>query len=55
MINLKIGILLGLTLAAYLIWALQHHHRDRSLTWEIMVEYLLIAALSVIILFNFNL
>lgn len=54
MINAKIEILLGLTLLAYLIWAVQHHHRDKSLTWEIVVEYLVVAALSATILFSTN-
>ncbi len=54
MINAKIGILLGLGLLSYLIWAVQHHHRDKSLTWEIVVEYLLVAALSATILFSTN-
>jgi hypothetical protein len=41
-----------LTLAAiiYLILALLHHLRDKSLTWEITIEYALIAILSLIIL-----
>lgn len=39
----------------YLLWALQHHHRDKSLTWGIVIEYLLIAALVAIILFSINL
>lgn len=33
---------------AYLIWALIHHRHDKSLTWPIFIEYLLIAALVLI-------
>ncbi|KKR80446.1 MAG: hypothetical protein UU73_C0001G0216 [Candidatus Daviesbacteria bacterium GW2011_GWA1_41_61] len=40
------------TLAAiiYVIVALVHHHKDKSLTLEIIIEYVLIAALALIIL-----
>lgn len=41
---LTIGILI------YLIWALVHHRRDKSLTLSILVEYLLTALLSIILL-----
>lgn len=34
----------------YLIWALLHHRRDKSLTWPILIEYLLIALLVLILL-----
>lgn len=34
----------------YFIWALVHHKRNKSLTFPILVEYLLIALLSVVIL-----
>lgn len=37
-------------LLGYLIWALIHHRRDKSLTWPIFTEYLLIAALVLILL-----
>lgn len=39
------------TLAAlvYVIIALVHHHRDKSLTLEITIEYVLIAALALVI------
>lgn len=43
---LIIGILI------YLIWALIHHKRDKSLTLAIFLEYLLTAALSLILLFG---
>lgn len=36
--------------AFYLIWAIWHHRRDKSLTWSISIEYLLIAALGLILL-----
>lgn len=34
----------------YLIWALWHHRRDKSLTWPILMEYLLIALLVLILI-----
>ena len=41
---LAIGILI------YLIWALLHHKRDKSLTLPILLEYLLTAVLVLILL-----
>lgn len=41
---LTVGILI------YLIWSLLHHKRDKSLTLPILLEYLLTAALVVILL-----
>lgn len=34
----------------YLVWAFYHHRRDKSLTWPILIEYLLIALLVLILL-----
>ncbi len=34
----------------YLLWALIHHKRDKSLTFAIFIEYLLTATLTIIIL-----
>ncbi|OGE32076.1 hypothetical protein A2631_03080 [Candidatus Daviesbacteria bacterium RIFCSPHIGHO2_01_FULL_44_29] len=34
----------------YIIGALLHHHRDRTLTLEVMIEYILIALLAISIL-----
>ncbi|MBI2596833.1 hypothetical protein HYW41_01640 [Candidatus Daviesbacteria bacterium] len=34
----------------YLIWALIHHKRDKSLTFNILLEYLLTVLLSMVIL-----
>ena len=34
----------------YLGWALIHHKRDKSLTLEFLVEYLLTATLSLVLL-----
>jgi len=34
---------------AYLIWALIHHKRDKSLTLPILLEYLLVAALALVV------
>lgn len=44
MMILIIGIL------AYLIWALIHHRRDKSLTLPIFIEYVLTAAFALILL-----
>lgn len=43
---LSIGILI------YLIWALIHHKRDKSLTLPILLEYLLTAMLSLVLIFG---
>lgn len=34
----------------YLFWALVHHYLDKSLTVEIVVEYVLIASLVIVVL-----
>lgn len=34
----------------YLIWALWHHRRDKSLTWPVWIEYLLIVLLVLILI-----
>lgn len=34
----------------YLLWALVHHKRDKSLTFPILLEYLLTAALVLILI-----
>ena len=34
----------------YLVWALVHHRRDKSLTLPILVEYVLTAGLTLILL-----
>lgn len=39
----------------YLAWGLFHHKRDKSLTLELFLEYLLIAALSIILLLGVTL
>lgn len=43
---LAVGVLI------YLIWAIIHHKRDKSLTLEVCIEYLLTAALALILLFG---
>lgn len=43
---LVVGILI------YLLWALLHHKKDKSLTLEVILEYLLTAALSLILIFG---
>ncbi|MCL5785014.1 MAG: hypothetical protein M1142_06720 [Patescibacteria group bacterium] len=42
--------ILGLAAVVYLGAALLHHYKDRTLTLEIAIEYILIAALALIIL-----
>ncbi len=42
--------ILTVAILAYLIWALWHHRRDKSLTLPILIEYLLTAALSLVLL-----
>lgn len=34
----------------YLVWALFHHKKDKSLTLAILLEYLLTALLSIVVL-----
>jgi hypothetical protein len=36
----------------YLLWAILHHHNDKTLRVEVMVEYVLTALLSLIILYG---
>lgn len=36
----------------YLIWALWHHRRDKSLTWPVLMEYFLIALLILILILS---
>lgn len=48
--------ILGGGILIYLIWAIVHHKRGKSLTLPIFLEYLLTAALAVILLLGvFNL
>ena len=47
MISLKI---LAIGVLFYLVWALVHHKRDKSLTFVIFIEYLLTALLSIVLL-----
>ena len=42
--------ILIISVLIYLVWALIHHKRDRSLTLRVYLEYLLIAALVLILL-----
>lgn len=42
--------ILGAGILIYLIWAIFHHKRDKSLTLPILLEYLLTAVLVVILL-----
>lgn len=41
--------ILGTGILIYLIWAIFHHKRDRSLTLPILLEYLLTAILVLIL------
>lgn len=43
--------ILGTGILIYLLWAILHHRRDKSLTLPILLEYLLTAVL-VLILFT---
>lgn len=49
MITLKI-LLIGVLI--YLLWALIHHKKDKSLTLAILLEYLLIAVLVLVLIFG---
>ncbi len=42
--------ILSIGIFIYLIWALFHHKKDKSLTLAILVEYLLTATLAIILL-----
>lgn len=44
--------ILTIAVLVYLIWAIIHHRRDKSLTLPIFVEYLLTAVLALILLFG---
>jgi hypothetical protein len=46
---ISFGILAGVTLI-YLVGAIWHHFQDKTLTVEIIIEYILIAALALLIL-----
>jgi len=50
--RLQFEVMLGAALV-YLGLSFAHHHNDKSLTIEVMLEYILIAALSLIILQQF--
>ena len=39
-----------ITILSYLLWALWHHRRDKSLTYAIFIEYLLTASLVLVLL-----
>lgn len=42
--------ILGIGILIYLIWAILHHKRDKSLTLPILLEYLLTAILVFILI-----
>lgn len=42
--------ILTVTILIYLVWALIHHKKDKSLTFEVFIEYLLTAILSLVLL-----
>lgn len=44
--------ILAICIIVYLIWALIHHKRDKSLTFAIFLEYLLLSVLSIVLLFG---
>lgn len=41
---------LALAVLIYLIWAIIYHKKDKSLTFEVLVEYLLTAVLVLVLL-----
>ncbi len=49
-IKTQIYILLIIAILLYLIWAIAHHKKDKSLTLEVFIEYLLTAALSFVLI-----
>ena len=49
---IKAQILIGLSLA-YVIWGITYHNFTKSLTTEVVIEYILIALLGIIILYGF--
>ncbi len=49
MITVQVNILL-IAIVLYLTWAIWHHRRDKSLTLEVFIEYLLTAVLSLVLL-----
>lgn len=48
-VNLQLRIIIVLILS-YLIWAFLYHLHDKSLTKNIMIEYILTAALALVII-----
>lgn len=42
--------ILGIGILVYLIWAIFHHRRGKSLTFPILLEYLLTAVLVLVLL-----
>jgi hypothetical protein len=42
--------ILLISILVYLIWALIHHRRDKSLTLEVFIEYLLTGLLALVLL-----
>lgn len=41
-----------IVLVAYLLWGVVHHHLDKDLTGLIFLEYLLVAAVTFVIIFS---
>lgn len=46
-IKFQVGTLVA---TAYVFWGIIHHSLEKNLNWKIMVEYMLIGALSVVLL-----
>ena len=42
--------ILIIAILIYLVWAIWHHRRDKSLTWPILMEYILLAGLVLILI-----
>lgn len=47
--------LMIVTVGIYLIWALLHHRKDKSLTLSLYLEYLLTAALVLVVILGLSL
>lgn len=44
--------ILGVGILIYLLWAFLHHKRKKSLTLPILLEYVLTAALALVLIFG---
>lgn len=49
--SLRVFIILGLS-GGYLVWGVAHHYLERTLNWEIFIEYLLYSLLGSALVFS---